>query len=84
MRGEGEGDEHGHGDCSLFGIGTGERHPGDVERMREGSEDLSPDDTEVLGFFLFELGEATVEDVTNHVTSKTCDDSLTTEVARLL
>lgn len=49
--------------------------------MRESSEDLGPNDSKVLRFLLFELSETTIEDVTNHVACKTCNDSFTTEVA---
>jgi len=75
------GDLHGHGDGTFLGIGTGEGHPGDVERVGECAEGLSPDNTEVTDLLAFELGESTVEDVADHMASKTGDDGFTTEIA---
>jgi len=56
-------DDQCHGERTLLGIVAGERHPRDVERVRECTEDLGPDHAEVAHVSATKLREATIEDV---------------------
>lgn len=60
----------GHRKGSLLGIIARERHPGYVERVREGSEDLCPNYAEVADIPTAELGEDAVEDIAKQVHAK--------------
>ncbi len=51
--------------------------------MREGSESLSPDDTEVANSFGLELRKATIEDVAGHVAGETSNDGFTAKIAMI-
>jgi len=56
-------DDQCHGEGTLLGIIARKGHPRDVERMREGSEYLSPDHAEVAHVTATKLREATIEDI---------------------
>ena len=71
---------HCHGKRALFGVSTGERHPSDVEWMRERAEGLGPDDTKVTGAAIVDLRETTIEDIGKHGHAQTRNDRLTTFV----
>lgn len=60
-------DHQRHGESALFRVVAGERHPGDVQGVGEGSEDLRPDHAEVGDVAFAEFGEDAVEDVAQHV-----------------
>jgi hypothetical protein len=49
--------------------------------VREGAENLGPDDAEVAHVTFAQLGEAPVEDVAEQVHAQTHDDCLTSSVA---
>lgn len=76
-------DSHGHRQRSLFGVGAGERHPCDVQGMRECSKDLSPDHAKVSD--PAEVGakgrEGAVENVADQMACKASHDRLAALVA---
>jgi hypothetical protein len=50
-----------HRKRSFLRVRTGERHPGDVQRMRKGTENLCPDDTKVPYVAVTNLGKNSIE-----------------------
>lgn len=54
---------HCHGQGPFLGVVAGERHPCHIQRMREGAEGLSPDDSEVANSAEVDLGEDAIEHV---------------------
>jgi len=77
----GKGCLHGHGEGAFLRIGTCEGHPSNVKRMRESTEHLGPDNTEVAHVAFVGFGEDTVHDICQQVHAKTSYDSLTTSIA---
>ena len=77
------GDLHGHRQRPLFRVGTCQRHPCDVERMREGTKDLSPHDAKVpyASEIWAKRSECAVENVADQVARETGHDGLATFVA---
>lgn len=71
---------HNHRECSLLRVGTSERHPSNVERMRECSESLSPNDPEVSGTSIVDFCEASIHDVGKHGHAQASYNGLTTLV----
>lgn len=71
---------HCHSKSAFFGIVAGQRHPGDVEGMREGSERLSPNNSKVSHTTKAKLCKDTVEDVTEEMHAETSYDGFTTFV----
>jgi hypothetical protein len=69
---------HRHGECSLFRVFAGERHPGDVERMRKGPECLCPDYPKVSYAAQVDLGEDAVENVAEEMQAHTSNNGLST------
>ena len=57
-------DDERHRKRPLLRVRAGKRHPGDIQRVREGGEGLSPHDAKVLRAATVGLGEDAVEDVT--------------------
>ena len=76
-------DLHGHGQRPLFRVGARERHPRDVEGMRESPKDLSPHHAKVSD--PSEVGakgrKGTVEYVADQVARKASHDRLAAFVA---
>ena len=72
---------HGHGKSTLFRISTSERHPGNVQWMGEGAEDLGPDNTKVSDISVGNLGKDSVENVTDDVARQPGHNRVTSAVA---
>lgn len=72
---------HSHSESSFLRIVASERHPCNVEGMRESSECLGPNNSEVSHSTETEFSEDTIEDVAQSVHAQTSNDSLATTVA---
>lgn len=77
----GLGNSQGHRKSTLLGIGAGERHPRDVQRMRESAKGLRPDNAKVPHIAVVDLGEDAVENVTQEMATEARHDGFTTPVA---
>jgi hypothetical protein len=54
---------HGHGKSPFFRVSRRQRHPSDIERVRERAECLGPHDAKVSDVSIRELGKDAVENV---------------------
>jgi len=75
------GDLHGHGECSFLRIFARERHPGNIERVRESSKSLGPHNAKVSYALAGHFSENSVHNVGEQVHAETGDGGFSSAVA---